>query len=345
MYRYLSGFITFAAIGLVAAAQPATPAHYPQDADAGQCFARVMAPPQTETVTEEVLVTPETYRIEVIPAVFETVTERILVREEGVRHRVIPAVYETIEEEILVEPERVERTVIPARFETYTETVIIEPERVVWKPGKGLYGRSSPQQDDPVADQDQATGEVLCRVTVPARTETVTRSRMIAPARVEETVIPARYETITKTVMVEPARVEDEIIPAVYEERQVTRMVRPAEERRVTVPAVYETVTREVETGMGGLEWAEVLCATNTDRYKVAEIQGALTDAGYPTRIDGIFGPLTSRAMIAFQRANGLAAGYMTVDTARALDIDPYGAPPDTVYAALGGRPPPEDRA
>jgi len=108
------------------------------------------------------------------------------------------------------------------------------------------------------------------------------------------------------------------------------------EQRRVVVPAVYETVTREVVVGGGELSWAEVLCETNTTRFKVAEIQGALTDAGYPTLVDGAFGPRTLRAMEAFQRANGLAVGYMTVETANALGIDPYGDPPQSVYAALG---------
>ena len=342
MVRLIATLIAALVFGFIASAQSSP---YPPTSDVGQCFTRVLGAPVTETVVEDVLVQPESYRIEVSPAVYETRTERVLIREAETRHHIVPAVFETVTEQVLVSPERVEKTVLPAEFETYTETVIVEPERVVWKPGTGLYGRSSvADAADPDGPVSETTGEVLCRVTIPAKTETLTRVRMIAPPRVEDVLIPAQYETIERTVLVTPARVEEEIIPAVYEEREVTMLVQAAEERRIAVPAVYETVEREVVTSMAQFEWAEVLCDTNADRYKVAEIQGALTDAGYPTRIDGIFGPLTSRAMVAFQKANGLASGYMTVDTARALDIDPYGAPPDTVYAALGGHPPP-DRA
>ncbi|MCI4644418.1 MAG: peptidoglycan-binding protein, partial [Hyphomonadaceae bacterium] len=153
----------------------------------------------------------------------------------------------------------------------------------------------------------------------------------------------ARYETIRREVVVEPPRYVEEAVPAVYETHVIRTLVTPAQERRVAVPAIYTTIEKEVVIGGGEIRWAEVLCASNTDRYKVAEIQGALTDAGYPTLIDGAFGPRTLRAMEAFQRSRGMAVGYMTVETAEALGIDPYGPPPPTVYALLGGSPPPVD--
>ncbi|MEL6566781.1 MAG: peptidoglycan-binding domain-containing protein [Pseudomonadota bacterium] len=323
-------------------------AQFPPASQDGQCFARVLSPEITQSVVEEQLVSPETFQIEVIPAVYETSTTRVMVKEATSQYRFIPAVTEMVEEQVLVQPERVERFVVPAQFETYTETVVVEPERVVWKTGSGLYGRGAAGTDSqPNAANGQiATGEVLCRVIEPAKIQTITRTRMVAPPRLEERIIPARYETIRREVVVQPARYEEEIIPAVFEDRQVRVLVRPAEERRIVVPAVYETVTREVVVGGNELTWAEVLCETNTDRFKVAEIQGALTDAGFPTLVDGAFGPRTQRAMEAFQRANDLNVGYMTVDTAFALGIDPYSTPSADIYAALGARAPADvDRA
>lgn len=323
-----------------ASAAAAQAAQYPPSDRAGQCFARVLTPVITETVTEQVLEKPATERIEVKPAVYRNSTVEVLVREAGTRHRVIPAVYETVEERVMVEPERTEITVIPAQFETYTETVVVKPERVVWKKGDGIYGRSGVLGPQAAAARggEKHTGEVLCRVIEPAVTRTVTRSRMIAPPRTQERTIPARYKTVQRRVVVEPARVVEEVIPAVYEDRTIRVMTEPPQEVRVEVPAVYRTVTREVVRGGGDLEWAEVLCETNTTRYKVAEIQGALSDAGYPTLVDGAFGPRTVSAMEAYQRANGLSVGYLTVETVRSLGIDPYAAASDAAYAALERR-------
>ncbi len=311
-------------------------AQYPPSDEAGKCFARVLTPAITQTVTEEILDEAASFRIEVEPAVYETSTVKVQVREEALRFRTIPAVFKTVEERVMIAPERTETIVVPAQFETYTETVVIEPERVTWKAGEGLYGRSAVLGRNAVAPGNEVhTGELLCRVIIPAKTRTITRSRMIAPPRTEERVIPPQYKTVSRQVIAEPAQVIEEIIPASFEERTVRTMVQPVRERRIEIPAVYRTVERQVVTGGNDLTWAEVLCETNTTRFKVAEIQGALTDAGYPTEIDGAFGQRTVRAMEAFQRDNGLSAGYLTVETVRALAIDPYARPPESVYAAL----------
>lgn len=325
---------------LFVSAASAQAAEYPPSDRAGQCFARVLTPVITETVTEQVLEQPAAERTEITPAVYRNSTIEVLAREAETRHRIIPAVYETVEERVMIEPERTEITVIPAQFESYTETVVVKPERVVWKRGDGIYGRSGVLGAQAAAARggEKHTGEVLCRVVEPSVTRTVTRSRMVAPPRTQERVVPARYKTVQRRIVVEPARVVEEVIPAVYENRTIRVMAEPPQEVRIEVPAVYRTVTREVVRGGGELEWSEVLCETNTTRYKVAEIQGALADAGYPTLVDGSFGPRTVAAMEAYQRANGLSVGYLTVETVRSLGIDPYATASDAAYAALERR-------
>ena len=330
-------FLIFA---VFAPAEAQVRAEGPPDANDGQCFARVMSPEIRETVSEQVRIKPETVRIEVRPAVYDTIVERVLVREATIEHRIVPAVYETVTERVLVQDEQIEKIVVPAVFETYTETVVVEPAREVWKTGTGLFGRTfDAETEGRSSDSEIATGEVLCRVTIPAVTETITRSRMRTPPTLVERVVPAVYETVTRQVVVEPARVEEIQVPAVYEDRELRVLVSPVQEVEVPVPAEYRTVEKEIIVGGGVLQWAEVLCETNTTRFKIAEIQAALTDAGYPTMIDGVFGPRTERAMVAFQRANNLAAGYLTIETTEALSVDAYGAPPEAVYAVLGVRP------
>ncbi len=308
---------------------------YPPDAGPGVCFARVLIPETTEIATEQVVDRAESTEIKIIPAKYETVTEQVLVKEQSVRYNVIPARYQTVTERVIKTPERTETIVIPATYETYTEQVLVRPAYVTWKPGSGLYGRSTTpgmtqvssgvvNPNDPNAVTQIATGEVLCRVEVPAEYETVTRTRVKTPERTETRVIPATYETVTKEVVVEEARVVEEIIPAVYDTVTVQRLVSPAREEVVVIPATYKTVEKRVVTGGGGVEWREVLCDTNASPQKIAEIQRALTARGYSTPADGTFGPATLRAMEAYQRANGLPVGYLTVSTVQSLGVSPY---------------------
>lgn len=301
-------------------------ADVPPNAEPGRCYARVLMPEIAETVSETVLVKPESTEIRLVPAQFETYTEQMLVKEETVEFVTIPATYTTETEQVMVQPEYTETVVVPAEFETYTEEVLVRPAYVTWKPGSGLFGRA----DTPtpvglgVSDTSVATGELLCRVEVPAQFDTVTRTRLVSPERTEVRTIPARFETVTREVVATPARIEEKVVPAVFETVEKRRQVAPAREEVVTIPAEYETVERRVVVGGGGLEWREVLCDTNASASTVREVQAALTDAGYPTLIDGQFGPSTLRAMESFQRDRNLPVGYLTIDTVNALGVNPY---------------------
>lgn len=364
--------LSAATLGLATAAYAQT-ADMPPSADPGECFARVLIPETTEIAAEQVIDTPERTEIKVIPASYETVTEQVLVKEEAIQqnyipatyrtvteqvlvkeasieYRTIPARYETVTEQVMVEPERTVTTVIPAVIETYTEQIMIRPAYTTWKPGSGLFGRGAAGTNtlsSSAPGGQVATGELICRVEVPAEYEAVTRTRVTQPERTETTVVPAKFETVTKRVIAEaarnepveipaiyetvtrevidvPARVEEVVIPATFDTVTVQRMVAPATEEIVVIPATYKTVEKRVVTGGGGLEWREVLCDTNASPAKIAEVQSALTAKGYDAPTDGAFGPQTLRAMEAFQRDNGLPIGYLTVSTVVALGVEPY---------------------
>ncbi len=299
-------------------------ADYPPSADPGECFARVLIPETTEIVTEQVVDRPETQEIIVIPATYETQTEQVLVKEETITYSTIPAVYETVTEVITVEPERTETIVIPATFETYTEQVLVRPAYSTWKPGAGLFGRGAAGTGTANVNGEQATGELLCRVEVPAQYDTVTRTRIATPETTDVRVIPAVTETVTREVVAQPPQVIENVVPAEFGTVTKQVLVTPASEQVNVIPATFKTVEKRVVTGGGGLEWREVLCDTNTTSAKVSEIQRALTTAGYSAPDDGQFGPGTLRAMEEYQRANGLPVGYLTVSTVESLGLSPY---------------------
>ncbi len=313
------------AMALAGTASALTAAEYPPSADTGQCFARVLSADTIETVTESVEVKAETTRQNIIPAKYERQRIDVMVKEATSSYQIIPAVYETITEEVMVEPAREILIQIPAQYETYTETVEVEPAKLVWKTGAGLYGRGAAGTGTaPAAGSEVATGEILCKVMQPAKTRTIRHTRQLTPPRTEKRIMPAVFRTVAKQVVRTPARYEEVPIPAQYASIPVDVMTAPSRTEVEIVPATYATVTRKVVTSKGGLEWAEVLCDTNTTQYKIAEIQGALRNEGYALAVDGAYGPQTQNAMERYQRMNGLAVGYMTVETVKALNVDPY---------------------
>ncbi|MCG8440714.1 MAG: peptidoglycan-binding protein [Caulobacterales bacterium] len=292
---------------------------YPADARPGQCFARVLTPPATTVVTQTVESAPETTEYAVVPAQFEEFDETVLTAPERTVTEVVPATYRNVAERVMVEPERTELVVVPAEYETYEERVLVRPEYTTWRRGEGLFGSASASPDD---FRTLPTGELMCRVTIPAEYETVTRRRLVRDARTVERVVPARFETVTKRVLDQPSRVIERVMPATYATVTRRREVAPARAEAMVRPASVATVEQVEIVGEPRLEWREVLCRTNATRDKVREVQVALGSLGYaPGGADGVFGPRTLAAMEAFQRDRDLSIGQLTRETVEALGV------------------------
>jgi len=123
--------------------------------------------------------------------------------------------------------------------------------------------------------------------------------------------------------MVEPARTVEVAIPAEYDTIKVRKLVSPPRENRIDIPAEYQTVTERKLVKEGALRWESILCETNTTPNLVSRVQRALNDAGFDAgAADGVLGGATMSAVTAYQRANGLASGQLTLETIRKLGVD-----------------------
>ncbi len=238
----------------------------PPKASGGQCFARVFVPPTYETATQE-----------------------MLKQEAGERIEIIPAKYTMVDEKVLVKPATSRMVEVPARYAKTSEKVLVKPAHQVWKKGTG-----------PIQRVDQATGEIMCLVDV-----------------------PAEYRTVTKTVLQSPATTKLIEEPAEYKTIRVTKLVSPAEERKVQIPATYQTVSKQVQTSDGHMEWREILCETNMTHDRISDIQRALQAKGFnPGPIDGVIGSQTISAVNSFQKASKLPVDrYLNVATINALGL------------------------
>jgi hypothetical protein len=237
----------------------------PPSAKAGECYARVYEAPKYENRTIQKLKQAASERIEVISPRFEWEEQQILVQEPTTKLVEVPAEYGWEEEEVLV-----------------------KPAHTVWKKGRG-----------PIEKIDDATGEIMCLVEVPAEYKTV-RTRVLKSAATTR-------------------RVE---IPGVYKTVRVKKLVEAASERRVEIPAEYQTITQRTQVSGGRMAWRPVLCETNTTPGTVTAIQRALKAAGHdPGAIDGVVGRETLAAVKSFQTQKGLATGGLTYATIDALGV------------------------
>jgi len=283
----------------------------PPDAKPGECYARVNIPPRYETVTEQVLLQPESEEIVVIPAQYEWVEEEVMVKEASTELEVVPAEYEWVEEEVLITPASVRTEEVPARYEWIEEEVMVKPARREWKKGTGL-----------ITSVDNATGEIMCLVELPPVYEKVKKRVLVEPASMKEIQIPAEYETIRKRVMTKPSTTREVTVPAEYDKVKVQKMISAEREERKVIPAVYQTVTKEVMVEKGRMLWKRVLCESNLSQDVVRQIQTALIEQGYNAGgVDGMVGDQTKEAIKIFQTDKGLATGGLTYETLNALGI------------------------
>ena len=286
----------------------------PPKAEAGQCFARVFVPPTYETVSQQMLKEEASQRIEIIPAKYETVTEQVMVEADSERLETIPAKYAMVDEKVLVKPATSRLITVPARYAMTSEKVLVKPAHQEWKKGTG-----------PIQRVNEATGEIMCLVDVPAEYRTVTKQVLEAPATTKVVEEPAVYKTIQKRVMSQPPSTKVVTIPAKYQTVSVTKLVSPAQEKKIVIPATYQTITKQVKTSEGQMEWREILCQTNMTENRITDIQRALKSKGFnPGPIDGVIGSQTMAAVNSFQAKNNLPADkYLNIATVKALGIAP----------------------
>ena len=223
-------------------------------APVNSCYHEHVIPPKVQKSTRRVEVSPASYTFETTEAQYRWVEKQVLVKEASKK---------------LVQ--------VPAKFETYTEQVIDKPAHTTWKKGEG-----------PIQKINEATGEIMCLVEVPATYKTVTRQRLITPATTREVDVPAEYETVRVKELVQAAERNRVEIPAKYENVEVSAVVGEPEyvwhevhdasmskDSRtgnqiclVASPAQYKTVKRKVLVSEASTEVVDVPAAYETRKVR-----------------------------------------------------------------------------
>lgn len=291
----------------------------PPGAHPGECYGRVVKPPAYRTVHKQVLVEPARTERRVVPGLLEKIPHRVLVSPERVEHFRIPAVYRD-EVRWVYHDGRPRLVSEPPVYRTVREKVMVEHGHAEWRRsdaplayGESRYGGQT---------ELHGTGEVVCRVWVPARWETVERRVKVAPGRSYYVPGPGWRERVSKEVLVRPASWGERRIAAVYRTETETRILKRPHVEVISHPAIYRDVEQREIVGEGERGWSKVFCGGAVSPAFMARVQEALIANGYdPGRPDGEARPQTFRALRHYQRDHGLAEGQLTVETGRALRV------------------------
>ena len=322
------------------------------DAKVGNCYTEYLIPAQYKTETQQVLKSEASQKIEVIPAKYEMVEEKILVKDASSKLVEVPAVYETVKEQVLVKPattewkkgrgpiERLDNSTgeimclveIPAVYKTVSKRVLKSPT-------------STKKIEIPAEYKVQKVRKLLTaaqekKIEIPATYESVTKRVKVADEKVMWAIrgskidgkatgatlclkeIPAVHKTVKQKKVKTPASTKVIEIPAEYKKIKKRKLVTAAQEKKIEIPAKTEVITKKVKVNEETLQWRPVLCETNMSGTTITDIQRALKKAGHdPGAIDGVIGNGTMAAVEAFQRANGLPRGGLTIRTLEKLGV------------------------
>ncbi|MAL98305.1 MAG: hypothetical protein CL583_07610 [Alteromonadaceae bacterium] len=279
----------------------------------GQCwvYAQIQPRPVEDSVT--VRVRDSEVRLEVTPAEFSRGFKQVVTKEGTKTFRVQPATYKEIEEQVLVKPESTRLVVEPAQYEEVEEEVVLEQARTELEPcrtsGAAAYGAAS-----------AVFG--FCAKEIPARTRTITVTRLVKPETTRTEIIPAEYKTVTRKVVDQPAEVVPVELDDEIDTLEIAELVEPAQTRQREVPAETMDVSVRRYEGRPTIVARQAVCDRDLTRDMVRNIQTRLASLGFsPGEIDGLPGPNTINALSQYQIENGLASGAITIEAMQSLGL------------------------
>ncbi len=318
-----AGLVVAISAGLLAPLTSTVPAFAAADlpayAQPGQCYGKVVTPAIYKTERRQEVASAGGARTRTIPAVVQKIPHRTLVRPATVRTVTLPAVYRIVETQVVVPGKRI-LVETPARYRDIEERVLLEPAHAEWRRTDAPLARGESLQGGQTLVHP--TGEVYCRVLVPARYGMTHRRVLVAEGSTVEEIGPASSRIERRKVLVRPARRVQKTVPAVYRTTYTRKVIRPARTQVVNSPTRYRSVEAKVIVRGEGEGWAQVFCGGQIKPEFMARVQGALASRGYnPGPVDGVARPETYAALSRFQTANHLARGQLTIESGRALGV------------------------
>lgn len=249
----------------------------PPNAKSGECYARVWVPETFNSVSERLLATEASERVEVIPATYTWATETVEVKQASSKLINIPTVYGS-----------------------ESETIQTRAEQLIWRLDRGL--QAAPASNELLAlakkygaDIDSARpGMCFHEHYIPQIFETVTQQVLSSEESASISIVPATYRTVQKTILVSEASSKIIEVPATFKAESSKILVKPAYTiwkkgtgpiQRidsatgeimclVEVPAEYKTVTKQVIATAATVKTIKIPA-----KYKTVNVRELITAA------------------------------------------------------------------
>jgi len=154
-------------------------------------------------------------------ATIKQVPNQVLISEATEKLSTTPAKYRKGTESVLVKPAYKRLIEVPAVFKKKQDRVLVEAAHSVWQKGTG-----------PIQKIDNQTGEIMCRIDV-----------------------PAQYKTIDVDVIGTAPLVTSVTEKAVYKTINIEKLDADATEQREPVAAQFKTMNKEQVQSPGGFTW------------------------------------------------------------------------------------------
>ncbi len=268
-----------------------------------QCSSELLRPAIFRTEPLKVLVYDSSATYSNIPAEMVWSETKIQIEPARYAQETEPAQYEEVQETIETERMRSELYATPTQYQKIVREIFIKPEYKHWKFGC------------------LANSNVSCLETIKAELVKIPTEVIKQPAQIHQRKIPAKTLKIKRKKLIKPGKGSGSILPARYTTIKLIRVSKPWKIISSLVPAQYETITVQRKLRDAQILTMPIACANTLTPEQIRRIQQALLQAGHSLSLSGVLDTATIAALHAFQKANQLAIGGLSLETLRKLGL------------------------
>lgn len=268
-----------------------------------QCSAELLRPALFREEPLKILVYAGSASYSNIPAEMVWNETKIQVEPSRYAQETEPAQYEEIEETLEVERARSELYATPAQYQKVIRELTIKPEHKRWKLAC------------------LANTHLSCLETVEAELVKTPTEVITEPAQIHQRSIPTKTLKIKRKIIIKPGKGIGTILPPRYETVKILRVNKPWKIISSVVPAQYETIPVQRKLRDDQILTMPIACTDALSPTQIRQIQQALLQAGQNLKLSGALDAATIKALHAFQAANQLAIGGLSLETLRKLGL------------------------
>jgi hypothetical protein len=168
----------------------------------------------------------ECYKAVATPDLYSTRHKQVMVKPGWWESHTVPAVYGNRQKQVMMTPGQTVWHTQPAQWGTVHEQRVVQPGYQAWVRSGAhqrrdfigdIFGHGRGDANGCGCQAPQPACETVCKVSVPAKVETVARQIMVAPEKRTAQHVAATYQWVNEPYLIKPASTQRLYHPPVYE--------------------------------------------------------------------------------------------------------------------------------